>query len=330
MEVYLKADEVMNFSFPTTWKQSFAHESIQYKTANEAMVLKMFFNGEFSKEEQDIGYEIIVVLREFRFATKNQLYRILVRKGYEVSEELLDSFLKKAVRGRYLNAFTLVMYEMKEIPEDAFLIYCLDHGSMWILKHFYDDDIDKVMRSSDAWRSPQQVSESLVITEFFANLLADDMPAVKYFHPGAEFILHGKHLKFSADCCFAKGLGSKNILLETVRSDDLPVRWREKAETKIVPFLYETISESVPDWFWARYFDEQPSLVLVAETQEQAIEASELFCRLSGNVDFRVITDEEILKGFENGVFFRYDAASKELLPTKLKLFSPVKSRRVE
>ena len=158
-KIYLKTDEVTSLSFPYDWKQSFSHASVQSKTNNEAMVLKLFLHGDFSKEEQQIGLEIIILLHEHVFATKQQMQRILEYKGYHASEKVLDAFLQKALLGRYLNSFTLSRYELDEIPEDAFLVYCLDHGSMWILKHFYDNEIDRTWRGTNPIRGAEQVSK---------------------------------------------------------------------------------------------------------------------------------------------------------------------------
>ena len=82
-----------------------------------------------------MGLEILKLLLDYTFATRDQLVRLLSIKGLDNGDRL-DTLLQKYQDRRLINKFAISAFEMDYIPDDAFVVYCLDHGSRHILSQY--------------------------------------------------------------------------------------------------------------------------------------------------------------------------------------------------
>ena len=318
-KIYVTKEQGEVLSFPYDWKQTFEHPFEMARVSSEAFTVKAFVNA---AEERNIGLEILILLLDYTFATRNQLKRLLLLKGILSDEdkseidERLDVLLRKYLDNRLINCFTLSAYEMDSIPEDAFIIYCLDHGARHILSHFYHDDVAITWKSTNALRSSELVSKYLTTNEFYLSLLTAKGSALYSFQPTADFKIRNRDIRFSSTFRLLNGATPVDCILEVVRRSDLPTQWRKKTNEQIAPFIMEK--------FWSRYFRLEPMMIFVAEDLAQAEELAEIYYLRTESNMFRVTIDSELLNGIDKAAFYKYmpdnEGASK-LVQVEAKIF---------
>lgn len=301
-QLYITKDGADVMSFPYGWQQTFEHPFDMAFAANEAQVVKEFVAD---TEDRQAGLEVLILLYDFTFATRAQLERLLAVKG--LSTDNLDALLSKYLRSHLINRFTLSVYPMSYIPDDAFEIYCLDHGSRHILSHFYHDDIAVTFKSTDALRSAELVSKYLTTNEFYLSLLTGKTDALESFAPICNFSLRRRDIRLSAAFRLVNGYTHNDYLLEVIRKSDLPVMWRKKTSEQLAPFLI--------DGAWKRYFRIEPPIILLAEDMEQAEEAAEIFSLRTDGMTFFITTDKELTKGIQDAVFYNYSPDDRCFCP---------------
>lgn len=318
MDIYLK--NTNSFSFPSDWKQSFLRPFTALRPVNEAVALRSFIGIE--SEKRDMGFEILIFLYECTFATKEQFKKLLKIKGFDVSE--LDAVLEEYVSLCFLNLFTLSIYEMDEIPEDALIIYCLDYSARFILDHYYQEGIATLWKSTNSLRGSEIVAKHLVAAELCLSLKATKPKSLRYYQAPASFFQRRKELQLSARFGILKGSIIRDVIVEIIRHSELPLSWQCKVNEQLGPFLHDTIREGSSDLCWSKYFDLEPALILLAENLEQATEAAKIYYLSVKNTNFRVTTDAELMKGIDKTQFYKFDAGKKTLLPAgAASLFSP-------
>lgn len=314
---YISSAEGQLLSFPYDWKQTFDHPFEMNRATNEAQIVKTYVAEEADRQ---IGLEILKLLFDYTFATRDQMERLLRIKGLEGVDrldDLLDSYLSR----RLLNRFTLSSYTLERIPDDAFVIYCLDHGARHILSHFYQDDISVTWKSTNSYRSAEQTAKYLVTNEFYLSLMGVKRDALAFFSPTVDYSIRprestrSRNIRMSAAFRIMKGMTSVDFILEVVRSSDIPTYWTKKACSQFMPFIQ--------DRFWSRYFRLEPTFIFLAEDLDQALELSEIFQRSTEYEKFRITTDQDISRGIDKAVFYKYDAASGKMVPVKATIFQP-------
>ena len=72
--IYITAEEGRTFSFPYDWKQTFDHPFEMSRAVNEAQIVKTYVSEEADRQ---IGLEVLKLLFDFTFATRDQLERLL-------------------------------------------------------------------------------------------------------------------------------------------------------------------------------------------------------------------------------------------------------------
>ena len=300
---YITQEQGEVLSFPYDWRQTFGHSFEMARVVNEAFTIKRFVSA---ADERQIGLEILIYLLDYTFATREQLKRLLKLKGVlsvendlETADILLDSILQNYVDNRLINYFTLSSYELEEVPDDAFRIYCLDHASRYILSHFYHDDVAVTWKSTNALKSAELISKYLMTGEFYLSLLTVKGSLLKAFQPTADFRIRSREIRFSAAIQILNGSTPIDCILEVVRSADIPVYWNKKTEEQIVPFIAEN--------FWKKYFRLEPIMIFVAENMSQAEELAEIYYRKTESNMFRVTIDTELLKGIDEASFYKYN-----------------------
>lgn len=307
--VYISAEEGKIFSFPYDWKQTFHHAFEMSRAVNEAQIVKTYVVEE---EDRQMGLEILKLLFDFTFATRDQLERLLRIKGLE-GVERLDDILDRYIDRRLINKFTLSAYTMDKLPDDAFMIYCLDHGARHILNHFYRDDVGVTWKSTNSYRSAEQAAKYLTTNEFYLSLMAVKRDDLAFFSPTVNFSIRTRDIRMSAMFRIMKGATPVDFVLEVVRSSDLPTYWMKKVGEQITPFIQ--------DKFWMRYFRSEPTMLFLAENLDQALQISDIFQNGTKSMNFRVTTDADLASGIDKATFYKYDDAAKTMQPVVAKLF---------
>jgi len=309
MRNYITIDEGKTFSFPYDWKQTFDHPFEMSRAVNEAQIVKTYVAEE---QDRQIGLEILKLLYDYTFAAQVQLSRLLRIKGLDEADRL-DGILSRYLDRRLINKFALSSYTMDTIPEDAFVIYCLDHGARHILNHFYRDDVGVTWKSTNSYRSAEQAAKYLATNEFYLSLMAVKKDDLALFSPTVNYSIRTRDIRFSATFRIMKGATPVDFILEAVRASDIPVYWEKKVREQITPFLR--------DKFWTRYFRMEPTFIFLAENLSQALELSEIFQRNTRCARFRVTTDENLISGIDKAVFYKFDEAGKKMVPVIASIF---------
>lgn len=312
--IYISAEEGQRFSFPYDWKQTFEHPFEMSRAVNEAQIVKTYV---LEEADRQIGLEILKLLYDFTFATRDQLERLLQIKGL-AEVDRLDDLLQRYLERRLLNRFTLSAYTMDTIPDDAFVIYCLDHGSRHILNHFYRDDAGVTWKSTNSYRSAEQAAKYLVTNEFYLSLMGVKKDDLAFFQPTVNYSIRTRDIRMSGMFRIMKGATPVEFILEVVRDGDLPTYWTKKVGEQISPFLMNR--------FWKRYFRLEPTFIFLAENLDQALELSEIFQRGTGSDKFRITTDTELSGGIDKATFFKYDEPGHRMLPVNSSIFQPTKA----
>lgn len=315
MRNYVTEEEGKSFNINYDYVQSWDHEFSIYKTRNENLMIRYFL--ETSRAKQQLGIEILVFLAKFWFATKEHMTQLLRMKG--VQPQLLEEVLEEYLSNRIINCFTLAQFPLDELPSDAMRIYCLDHGAKFILMHFYREDFVH-WQTTDNNRGSEQIVKCLSTCRFYLSLLAAKGEELRVFEPIFDVSIGRRETRFSANFEILKGGQTRKFILESVRTYDLPTYWRKKVAEQISPFIVNK--------FWRQTFPEEPVFILLAETEESALEAADIFYRRTTSQNFRVTTDIDVAKGMEKARFYKYvppedDAGIGTLSPVRATVFFP-------
>ncbi len=290
----------INYDFKQSWLRDFSFN----KTRNESLMIKYFREG--SPEKQAAGLNILIFLSQFWFATRDQIKQAVELKG--IDGGLVDEVIDDYVENRVMNCFTLASHELPEIPADAMRIYCMDHGARHILSHYYREDF-VYWQSTDNLRGTEQIVKCLSTLRFYLALAKVKQENLRVFEPLFDVSIGRRNARFSA--CFEilnkkggeestewKKDPTRKFILESVRDYDLPTYWTKKCTEQIKTYLNQK--------YWQQNFFEEPVIILLAENKNSALEAADIFFRITGNENFRVTTDAEMLKGMEKAIFYKY------------------------
>lgn len=222
-KMYVTEEEGKTLSFPYDWRQTWHHPFEMSRVVNEAQTIKAFVAD---GDERQMGLEILKLLLDYTFATYDQLVRLLTIKGL-YDEDRLNALLKKYLDRRLINKFTMSAYEMDNIPEDAFVVYCLDHASRHILSHLYRDDVAVTWKSTNAIRGPELVAKYLATNEFYLSLMAVKTQTLSFFEPTVNYTIRNRDIRMSAMFRIMNGATPCDFVLEVVRDSDIPTNWRK-------------------------------------------------------------------------------------------------------
>lgn len=294
---YVTRADGKNLRIAPFYQQVFHHESSQPKTMPEYTLIKGFV--QLPEQNRQVTLEVLKMLSQFVFATRDQMVRLLDIKGIDSST--LDGDLSQMLENRQVNCFYLAETASPEFEpaEDAFLIYCMDFGALCLLNHFSSSD-SLSWFTTDANRSSELVLKYLATVEFFLSLAKVQGPSLRYFKPAFDVAFGHREIRFSGAFEIEDANGQNHsFLLETIRNFDLPVIWRDKLDKKVVHFVSKPKS-------WGKYFLDEPVVLLLVENDRDALEAAELFYRRTEKTNFRLITDDQVRAGLENARFLKY------------------------
>lgn len=309
---YIKKDAGDIFSFPGSYddyRQTFDHDFNMSRTCNEAVTVKLFAGA---VDEWPVGLETLRNLYRFNFATRDQLLRLLKLKGLD-DPEMFDAVLEKYIERKFINKFCLAQAPLDTIPDDAMTVYCLDHSAKFILGHFTNDpNIINTWKSSNCMYSGNIVFKYLTTNEFYISMCEVKGLDTSTFEPAPDFIIRGRAVRLSGWFRVKSEGKTENILLEAIRQSDLPLTWEKKVDTHLTPFIKEN--------FASRYFSGDPTWFFVTDSQNSALQIAEIFERMTECKRYRLTTSEELRKGLDRAVFYKYE--NEKLLPTKPKIFA--------
>jgi len=295
---YIRKDAGDVFSFPCAYddyRQTFDHDFNMSRSCNEAVTVKQFATA---VDEWPIGLETLRNLHRLTFATKDQLYRLLKLKGLD-DNEMLERILESYVGRKLINRFCLSQAPLDSIPEDALVIYCLDHGSRFILGHFANEpSIINTWKSSNSMFSGNIIFKYLTTNEFYISLCEVKGINTSTFDAAPDFVVRGRAVRLSGWFEVMSKGRREEILVETIRQNDLPVFWRHKVDQHLNPFINEN--------FAARYFNSDPTWIFATDSKDSAIQVAEIFEKLTQCKNYWLITAEELRKGLDRAVFYKY------------------------
>lgn len=304
---YIKKDAGDIFSFPSAYddyRQTFDHDFSMSKGRNESVEVKLFAQ---TSNEFAIGLVILRHIYRFRFITYDQLYRLLKLSGIDDSE-ILNKILEKYIERRLINKFCLSEAPLSEIPDDAMLVYCMDHGAKFILQHFPCEEMEMISawKTSDCMYSGSIVFKCLMTNEFYISMYEVKGTDTAIFEPLADFMIGGRPVRLSGWLRLKSDKKTDHFLIETIRKSDLPLAWEKKVDTHLTPFIHGKNGIS-------RYFNSDPKWIFVTDSQDSAMEIADIFERMAVSIDptknikYRLVTSEELRKGLDRAIFYKYD-----------------------
>lgn len=295
-QTYVTKAEGEQMKFNPEYLQSFEHESSQPKTMPEPTLVKSFLK--LPEYDKMVTLEVIKFLHQFTFATRDQLARLLDYKG--VDPVGLDDNLNRMLEEREVNSFFLNQVgQLDETPEDAFIMYCMDFGGLAILKHFTNSDW-LTWFTTDSIRKSGLVQKYLSTVEFYLALLKAQGPALRAFKATTDLSFGHRDIRFSATFEIMQGYTGHPFILESVRSFDLPMDWRDKIDNKLVHFVCNPKH-------WGKYYSKEPVYIFLCENEQDALETADLFYRRTdGKENFRLITDDQVKLGLDKAKFLKY------------------------
>lgn len=293
LQSYVTAADGKTLSANYDYKQSF-HHKIKNNVA-EYVVVKDFLSVD--DYTRTVMVEVLKHLRNFVFASEEQLCQLLQMKGIDPSG--LPGLLTMYSNNRVINYFALSAYELSEIPADAFRVYCLDQGGVQILAHFstYDEDVVSWL-STDCIRPVELVMKYLTTGQFYLALAEARGSNLAFFKPVHDVNIGRRSMRFSAEFQIMQGYSPQNFILESVRSWDVPVEFSRKVNDKMSVFIGSK--------FWERYYKMPPTYIFLVESTEDALQVGKIFQMRTGCDQFRIITDEQVKKGFDEVIMYKY------------------------
>ena len=311
--MYLKVNEVNSFSdIPDDMNQIFEHEF--KKTVYKNEIIKRKHDGQFTDDDVAVSK----MLLDYRFATLKQLHEAIA------IDEPIRKFKKRIdqlVKFRIINRFALSHDPgLRRIPDDAYLVYCLDIGGHHLLTHFSEGEklldwfyIINIVTS-------ELVARDLMVTEIAGEFLKEKPAGFSYFEPKPELKV-GRKTMIPAFEFLLEPLGQKKFFVgEIMRKDDAPTIFRDKALKW---------GELLNTQTWRKYFGGSsaavpPILILLASDDETALQAARILDE-TGEINlFRLTTEERSKRPlYEQGAFLKYNTETKVLNPTGIGNFKP-------
>ena len=306
--LYVTKEQGKNYSFPEDYKQVFDHPFEMSRVYNEAYTIKTFIADD---KERQIGLEVLKLLYDYTFATREQLERLLRAKGFE-NVAILDTMIPKYLERRLINRFTLAAFDMEKIPDDAFIVYCLDHASRHILSHLYRDEIAVTWKSTNPVRGAEIAAKYLATNDFYLSVLSAKSKTLESFFPTVNYSIGSRDIRMSAQFCIKNGATPVNFVLDVIRKADLRSGyWNRKVGEHIRPFFEN-------NRFWNRYFHSAPILLFLVEDFDDIEKVARVFYDGMNGVtnfqsNFRIITTEAVRQSIDKVQMYKYDPARTDV-----------------
>lgn len=289
---------------------------------NKNAIAKDIVNGFYKPED----FELIKILFFFRFATFEQLVKLLKVEDEGMFLNRINALISKRVINKFILSDTRQL--LAGGLSDALVVYCLDFTGVEILLHKYNKtsliNYDVSMNIQDS----ALVGKRLFITEFYSKLLENlKKENIVSFDPSPEFLINkptegGRATVFKIKPSFSFGVkkedGSiKYYTCEVVPAGDIGLPFREE-----IKYLDEGI---VKTKVWTKDFDAKnksaiPTLLVFLAGDDDMVNATEIIVNQSSIENFRVSTEDRIADGLDkSGAFFKNDEG--KLKPVKMTSF---------
>lgn len=305
--MYLKQQDGV-VVIPADLKQTFENKFTLNVGKNEIIKMKN------SNVITDRDLKIAKFLFQFKFATAEQLSKLMEQ---ETSLTNFKNRLDKLVKYRVLNKFMLSTFEQERIEPDAFEIYCLDLGGTYLLSHYSNEDTSDWYTTVNM-KTSEIISKNLTVTEFFIRLMQTCPKKVSHFKVEPELRVGKKNVIPSFEMCIKQNGQTKYFIGEIVREYDFPIHFREKVAK--LEILLQTNA-------WKKYYydsDTPPILLVFADTDLTALEAGKMITETSDIRNFRLSTDERIMRElYETGAFLKYLEGQEMLQEIRAITFRP-------
>lgn len=299
-------------------------------------IVKMRNNGAIT----DRDLTLAKFLFKFRFATFNQIYRYLeliaileaklgtnskiegeAVETIEISSEVgIKNRLEKLVKYRILNKFYLAdIVEAESVKEkqDALPIYCLDLGGRYLLANYSSEDTTDWYTTVNM-KASILVRKSLIATQFYLRILETGSSNMEYFNIEPEMRASNKNIIPLFDVCFNINNIKSYFIGEVVNSYDMPVNFRDRV------FKLESLLETNA---WKKYYydsNSSPVLLLIADTDETALEIGRLITGVTEMNKFRITTEERMKRSLHDlGAFIKYVQERDEIQEIRAMTFAP-------
>lgn len=308
MSDYIR-ENFQGFSFGHDYVQVFANKWM-INLMNEE-IIKLKHNNVITDED----LEIVKFIYRYKFATVAIVADYLDNGDtYEIVKGKLDRLCKN----RLLNKFMLSRTREEKPFPDALMIYCLDFGGKVLLSH-YDTPNNGIEGwwSSSVMMSSPMIGDALVTAHFYVQVKKNVGDKLLYFRSQPNYRI-GKTLVIpSFELCIVHNEQRKYFVGENAREYDFPVGFREKM------IKLESILGTKA---WMKYFSDvpqAPSLLVVAEDDNVALEASQIISSSTMLTAFRLTTDARSLQPLgEAGAFLKYDTDEGHLVGVRSSVFA--------
>lgn len=313
--MYLKKSEVHSFSdIKDEMSQVFEHDFKKSVYKNE--IIKRKHDGNFTDDDVAISR----MLLDYRFSTAEQLKDAINEEG---SLEKFEKRLDQLVRSRIINRFTLSYDKgIVNIPEDAFVAYCLDIGGHHLLTHFSEGEelLDWFYFSNIV--TSELVARDLMIADISSKFIKNPPANMTYFRPKPELRVHNKTLVPAFEFVIEVG-GRQNFFIgEVMRSNEPTVLFRDKA-VKWGEFLNTNT--------WRKYYGgsdamRPPRMIMLTTDEKTAFHAAKALTETAeiDTRDFFMTTERSTQQPlYESGSFMIYKPEDKVLAKVALPFFAP-------
>lgn len=307
---YVRKDIGHHFEkIPTVYRQNFRYQfSVTGVSKNEIIRLKNA--GEITNRD----VEIAKFLFNHTFATAEQIGNYINGSG-----EKIRNRLEELVKKRVLNSFFLAETEMKQVKNDALIIYCLDFGGKYLVSSYGGEDTSD-WYSTINMKGSDLVSRDLIATQFFVNLANSTKDKLRNFKANPQMKVANKYVsplfEFALDVNFSR----KYLIGEVVLDGDEALGFRDQI-LKLEGLLTTNA--------WRKYFvdvEEPPVLIIIAENDLVARNSAAIVNRAT-EIDNRKIiltTIDRMEKLFyEKGTFLIYDPEVNKLKNVIVGTFNP-------
>lgn len=305
--VILKSDTIKNIK--ADYNQLFQNKhtlSIGFKE-----VIKMKDNGSIT--ERDLI--ITKFLFRFNFATPEQIHQYLevVYPEMAATTEVIESRMNKLVQYRVLNKFILVEdpeakpQDRANYPSESLEIFCMDLGGRHLLANYSNEEVNN-WYTVETMKTSKLIQKELFVASFYINLRKTTGDRIKFFNINPEMRVGRQSITPSFEFCLDDKGTNLYYVGEIVLDVDMPGEFRSKSIN--LESLFNTNA-------WKKYYYDvksAPPLLIVAESDFIALDASRMFYQMTEINKFRVTTIERMQKPFyETGVFMKYVDKAQEL-----------------
>lgn len=273
-------------------KQIFERKFVINVSKNE--IIKMKNSGYVTEEDM----KIVKFLFEFRFATFEQIKKLL----NEENTETVKKKLKKLTTQRVLNKFMLSQYELEAIENDALFFYCLDVGGIHLLLHYASDERVFDWSTTVNMVSSEMVSRLISVVDIYLNFIEHCPDIVTSFRVNPELRV-GKKVMYPSFELVIESKGDKKVFIgEVVKDLDIPILLRDKV-LKIENLLS---TKAIKKYYYD--INSDPIVLLIGENDDIALEASRLITSCTEITNFRVSSENRIStkKPHTKGAFLKY------------------------